>query len=139
MASQAALQGVQVPAWAVHVLGSGGSVERGQLARQARGVDGLNTRSRTGSKESLDALVPEASDHRTTVARGATRCNLHRPWGRRRGKSSRIRAGGDFLCEEHLSSLCALRHDGGRLRPVAAIAPLGLHNLALVCSASSPS
>ena len=76
VARKAALEGMPAPPRTVHVFGPCGRVQRRQLPSQARGMSRFNPGTRAGLEEAFNAFVPEASDHASIVACGATRSKL---------------------------------------------------------------
>jgi len=71
---QIALQGVQSPAWPVHVPGAAGYIEAAKLQAQPPGMLRLNTSFRAGLEEPLQPSMAEALNqgklYRTTIQSG---------------------------------------------------------------------
>jgi hypothetical protein len=63
MTGEIASQGMQLPAWGVHVRRQFGIVKSEQLKPQASGMFGLNSRLRPGTKELLQAAMAKTLNH----------------------------------------------------------------------------
>ena len=91
MASQIAVQSVQIPPWGIHVVRSPRAVQLKELDRQLGGMGRLNSGLAPGGEELLYASVPEALDHAYSVARHYSDVNEPRKdRGRRKIRTSAL-------------------------------------------------